>query len=48
LPVIRKVNCSSARASLGVVNTNNRVGGATRSRVTIATLVMVEAYVSAS
>jgi hypothetical protein len=46
LAVTRKVGRSSARAIRAVVNTNNRVGAATSSRVPVASVVVVEAHVS--
>jgi hypothetical protein len=46
LTVIREVGHSSARVSHAVVNTNNRVGVATSSRNTVASVVRVEAYIS--
>ena len=47
LAVTREVGRSSARASRAVVNTNNRVGAATSSRVVAASVVAAEAHVSA-
>jgi hypothetical protein len=48
LAVTSEVSRSSARASRAVENINNRVGAATSSRVTGATVVGVEAHVSTS
>ena len=47
LAVTREVGRSNARASRAVVNTNNRVGAATSSRVVAASVVAAEAHVSA-
>ena len=47
LAVTREVGRSSARASHAVVNTNNRVGAATSSRVVVVSVVEAEAHVSA-
>jgi hypothetical protein len=46
LAVTREVGYSSAKGSHTMVNTNNKVGAATSSRVAAALVVVAEAHVS--
>jgi hypothetical protein len=46
LAVTRKFGHSSAKASQAIVNTNNWVRVATSSRVAVATVAVMEAYIS--
>jgi hypothetical protein len=46
LAVNRDVGHSSARASCAIVNTKNRVGAPTSSRVVVAVVAIIEAHIS--